>query len=561
MSNSHPALDTIGQFVSVIQSFQKKYVDKKEIGVDLIKIFENVKEEGSNIIKELKDERDEIESKLKVILDSLKKVEFYKKNINNLDERMVAEDLSADDYLKIDEEIQLLKEKIKEINEVDLIVEKEELNKKTFDYNEVSVFFKNIMLFNNLLNSLVKIYDENITEDDFDYINQGLIESDSVALKNMMEIIRYKNYKNMPYEDNFINDFFTIEQFYTLLALSNDSLKFNGYEVSQKDKYDIDKYFNLLKIQNLVFLILSKLCVMRNDQERKVAHYTTVDVGLKLSTNISHVRLNSVDFMNDPTEGKILKDFLNLKYINDDNIHINTFLTCFTFNHNSLNQFRLYGNTDDIECSGLSLVFKNLFFAQGFEKATTSRVYYKLPIFRCIYLDFFSGYFEIARRNKFTFYQEYKDKDIAEKAWSKYIGKINKVETMVKKYFDEMKKVVELLYRDNDLKVISLINNTVNPLRFLIKHFAFQEEQECRMMRIESIEHSDVIFDVVNNKSYIDYKLDVNEYLTNVYIGEKSKLNHTYLIKEISKKSVKIPKIRISDNPFRSDKKDFIYKK
>lgn len=81
------------------------------------------------------------------------------------------------------------------------------------------------------------------------------------------------------------------------------------------------------------------------------------------------------------------------------------------------------------------------------------------------------------------------------------------------------------------------------------------------MMRIESIEHSDVVFDMVNNKSYIDYKLDVNEYLTNIYIGEKSKLNHTYLIKEISKKSEKIPKIRISDNPFRSAKKDFIYKK
>lgn len=561
MSNSNLALDTIGQFVSVIQSFQKKYVDKKEININLIEVSEKIKEDGNHILKELKDDQDQSESKLKVILDSLEEIQFYKKNMNDLNYKVETEELDEDEYVKIDKEIQILKENIKKLNEAGLIVEREKLNKNFFDCKEIYTFFENILLFTNLLKSLVKIYEENIIEKDFDFINQGLIESDSVALKNMMELIRYNKYKNMPYEYNFINDFFTLEQFYTLLALSNNSLKFNGYEISQKDKYDIEKYFNLLKIQNLVFLILSRLCVMRNDQERKVAHYTTVDVGVKLATNISHVRLNSVDFMNDPTEGKILKDFLNLKYINDDNIHINTFLTCFTFNHNSLNQFRLYGNTDDIECSGLSLVFKNYFFAQGFEKATTSRIYYKLPLFRCIYLDFFSGYFEIARRNKFTFYQEYKDKNVAEKAWNKYINKINKVETIVKQYFDEMKKCVEILYSDNDLKVISFINNTVNPLRFLIKHFAFQEEQECRMMRIESIEHSDVIFDMVNNKSYIDYKLDVNEYLTNIYIGEKSKLNHTYLIKEISKKSEKIPKIRISDNPFRSAKKDFIYKK
>ncbi len=285
------------------------------------------------------------------------------------------------------------------------------------------------------------------------------------------------------------------------------------------------------------------------------------NITYKCCSNFLIHLFNSVDFMNDPTEGKILKDFLNLKDIRDDNIHINTFLTCFTFNHNSLNQFRLYGNTDDIECSGLSLVFESLFFAQGFEKATTSRVYYKLPIFRCIYLDYFSGYFEVARRNKFTFFQEYKDKVSAEKAWNKYSGKIKLIENKIKKYFDEMRALIEILYKDNDLKVISLINNLVNPLRFLIKHFAFQEEQECRMMRIENIENSEVVFDMHNNKSYIDYKLDANKYLSNIYIGEKSKLNYTYLIKEITKLNGRLPKVRVTDNPFRSEKKDFIYSK
>ena len=79
------------------------------------------------------------------------------------------------------------------------------------------------------------------------------------------------------------------------------------------------------------------------------------------------------------------------------------------------------------------------------------------------------------------------------------------------------------------------------------------------MMRIENIENNEVIFDFQNNKSYIEYKLNSNSYLTNIYMGEKCKLNYTYIIKEIKKSNLKVPKIRISDNPYRSEKKDFLY--
>ena len=133
------------------------------------------------------------------------------------------------------------------------------------------------------------------------------------------------------------------------------------------------------------------------------------------------------------------------------------------------------------------------------------------------------------------------------------------IEKKIRIYIDEIQPLVEGLYNKNDLKIISLINSLVNPLRFLIKHFAFQEEQECRMMRIENIENNEVIFDFQNNKSYIEYKLNSNSYLTNIYMGEKCKLNYTYIIKEIKKSNLKVPKIRISDNPYRSEKKDFLY--
>lgn len=468
---------------------------------------------------------------------------------------------SMDEFSHIEEELVIFNNKIK--NNDEIYKKKEKIEIDRFNCQEIKSFFENLNFFLKLLYSLVKIYEFKINEIEFDEINKDLSSSDNSALINMMYIIKYKHYNGMDYANEFINDFFNIQQFYTLLALSNNSLKLNDYEFNNSTNLDeeiIEKdHFDLLKIQNFVLLILSKLSVKDNKYERKVAHYTNLNVATMLSINKSHLRLNSVDFMNDPTEGKILKEFLSLKEIYEDNPHLNTFLTCFTFNHNSLNQFRLYGNTNDIECSGVSLVFNKMFFAQGFEKATTSRVYYKLPIFRCIYIDYFSGYFEIARRNKFTFYQEYKDKTIAERNWKDYYSKITLIEKKIRIYIDEIQPLVEGLYNKNDLKIISLINSLVNPLRFLIKHFAFQEEQECRMMRIENIENNEVIFDFQNNKSYIEYKLNSNSYLTNIYMGEKCKLNYTYIIKEIKKSNLKVPKIRISDNPYRSEKKDFLY--
>lgn len=107
--------------------------------------------------------------------------------------------------------------------------------------------------------------------------------------------------------------------------------------------------------------------------ERKLAHYTSTDICNKLmndsleETSPSSFRLNTISNVNDPSEGQVLRRYLsnydqespyNLKL--DDNLH--AFIGCFTFNHDSLNQFRLYGKTDDKEASGLSLVFSKIFF-------------------------------------------------------------------------------------------------------------------------------------------------------------------------------------------------------
>lgn len=328
-----------------------------------------------------------------------------------------------------------------------------------------------------------------------------------------------------------ITDLFSFDVFLTTLVLSDDAISLHYKNDANQNK---NEQAEMTQLQILLVLILSKLVVRGDDLERKVAHYTTLDIGTKLAMNSTVVRLNSIDFMNDPTEGEILGDFLKLKNGLDENPHVNTFLSCFTFNHNSLNQFRLYGNSENVECSGISLVFDMNFFSNGFDSIRSEDdIYQKLPLFRCIYLDPFTGFFEVARRNKFTFYQEFKDGKTAERKWNKYYTKIKNIESDLKVYFESIKVIIDKIYNDKNIEIIKMINNILKPLHFLMKHFAFQEEQECRVMKVEDISNIEVSFDSISNKSFIEYKLDCNKYLKNIYLGHKSRLNHTHLIKKL----------------------------
>lgn len=91
--------------------------------------------------------------------------------------------------------------------------------------------------------------------------------------------------------------------------------------------------------------------------------------------------------------------------IYNETINHLSFVSCFTFNHNSLNQFRLYGRTNFIECSGISLTFKNSYFYDERQGKTKTNLY------RCIYLDPRTGYVKIASRNVFSFYQEHNNEN------------------------------------------------------------------------------------------------------------------------------------------------------
>lgn len=102
----------------------------------------------------------------------------------------------------------------------------------------------------------------------------------------------------------------------------------------------------------------------KSEYERKLAHYTTTDVTNILLTN-KPFRLNNIYNMNDPTEGEILSQYFKFKIdFNNDykDVNYTPFVGCFTLNHDSLNQFRLYGKSAQKEVTGISLVFNKIFF-------------------------------------------------------------------------------------------------------------------------------------------------------------------------------------------------------
>ena len=51
-------------------------------------------------------------------------------------------------------------------------------------------------------------------------------------------------------------------------------------------------------------------------------------------------------------------------YVLNFNKNLHSFISCFTFNNDSLNQFRLYGKQDNKEASGVSLVLRKIFFQE-----------------------------------------------------------------------------------------------------------------------------------------------------------------------------------------------------
>ena len=371
------------------------------------------------------------------------------------------------------------------------------------------------------------------------------------------------------------------------------------------------KLFNVvLGIVDILTLDFSKYSDEEKPFERKLAHYTsTYTCNLLLgneqkATTPSLFRLNTINNVNDPSEGQLLiRKLKGIKNNNftalDFNEEFHAFISCFTFNHDSLNQFRLYGKQDNKEASGMSLVFKKEFFqSQNFigglshlsvensskliknisnitdtkldnikMQAFADNEVAKYSVMRCVYLDPTSEYFHLAQRNRLTFFREFGDKTIikngikqsqAEYEWGIYQDYIKIITDKFETAYENLKITYKEIEAEiNSVRFIlgslkqkelnTLLDEILLPLKYLIKHSAFREEQECRMIYITSIDRPEVTMEY-GSFLYVEYEPSVKDHLDKIYIAPAA-LQHKryfdYLLADID-----VP-VEVSLNVFR----------
>ena len=341
------------------------------------------------------------------------------------------------------------------------------------------------------------------------------------------------------------------------------------------------------------------------EYESKVAHYSRPSTAFSLfgdeknNRNPSNFRLSTIRGVNDPTEGLILRDYWEQQGISET-IHTNdtaTFISCFTFNHDSLNQFRLYGKENGQEATGVSLVFNKEFFSdqsddlkfiadpstdpsskseqsksnetRKMEGGNKKKLIGKSTLYRCIYLDPETGYWTLAQRDKSTFYREHNENADAKEKSEKYYKLISKKEECVEKYLFSKKdnnnkpisSILKSIFAEDHLcnkfnkdekqKILEAIRFILLPLQYLVKHIAFQEEQECRIMYITQFRDEKVHSNREEQKMYVEYEEPVLPHIDKIWLSPGAAKDQDFfriLLDQDGGKS----KVRISQNPFRN---------
>ena len=425
--------------------------------------------------------------------------------------------------------------------------------------------------------------------------------------KNKLESAK-KYYQNVVYYDDFFKIYIIAQMMLSVISNKVSSM----FEEKQRDKLIV----KICDIRELTLHIQKELLVEFNLNEsenndglifeRQVAHYTKPEVLFNLLKNKpSDFRLNVVDFMNDPTENQVLTDWLGIN--TENNNEIKTFLASFSFNHNSLNQFRLYGNENNIVGSSISLVFNKKFFGDDIkrsinpasinyffnnadfglaindsaksgvatmglnnsnenlnqksdntrndlnensdpknsetvvEKNITSSVG-SLPLFRCLYFDPKNGYISIAKRNKYSFYLEHQSDspENIDAKWNNYLESLNeeaKINT-VREKLQQIEEIIHSLKNPEESKQKEIIEKITNldqlialalmPISCLVKHAAFEDEDECRIIYITNIA-DDLIQAPTNyayaNSLFVNYG-KIEDYLEKIYLGPQCKPHH-----------------------------------
>ncbi|MBW5394991.1 tetratricopeptide repeat protein, partial [Brachyspira hampsonii] len=407
-----------------------------------------------------------------------------------------------------------------------------------------------------------------------------------------------------------------------IVDIKNNELWENEPITNLISRFEESKNFNDELKENIKYLLLYEyflLKLLTFDTEEKnnnieISHYTSLDI-LTLLLNVKenikesgNIRINNITTANDPKEGKILESILNK---NDIDIQIEndekalTLQTSYSRNKDSLTMFRLYGKKENKEATGVCLVLDNKYFNNSYisphyykyERKTNYKIINEL--INSIKVDenktvndIYNGEIPfIQKRNLYwvLYYNEKENQLIYNRERSKYASNIidlndlndpdykaelkeyNKKEDIIKyafakifHYTREIKKQIEDTKNNENYKNIKnqLYSYLFENIKYIIKHEAFFEEQELRMLVTNDYKSDEILIDNDNKKLYIDYIKLFNEntnYIKEIIIGSKVENNEAvaeYIRKALHLKNTEANKlddikVSISEAPLR----------
>lgn len=250
------------------------------------------------------------------------------------------------------------------------------------------------------------------------------------------------------------------------------------------------------------------------------------------------MRIGSSTYMNDPTEGEGLLELLNLQDLELENKadcpDYNAFFTCFSSRVNDLNQFRLYGKENSVEATGCCLVFnksgdwlkepdvsasfrsfttkQNEGFKEPIEADVEGLEDENLPLYQVAYIAYQDEYIAkercsiwLSNKNKLKF--GIRLKPFGNEGWHQFrLGKLEEALKQLIKIFNGKANV-----NDADKKALEYI-------RYLFKDFAFRDEEEFRLLKIEQIGSDKIEYCNTTQSIYLSYA-DVRDMVDEVILG------------------------------------------
>ena len=424
-------------------------------------------------------------------------------------------------------------------------------------------------------------YNRGLNKDCLELYDDALID-----FKQYIELI--KNHKSI----EIIN---IIGSFYYDIKISDIEYIFN--QLIKKEDYnnlwERDIIFNLLKqkiknenilndIKEILlyqYLLLHSLSfnnITPNDNQNiEISHYTSFEILKKLIEENNKIRITNISNANDPKEGKILEDIfnkngLNLNIKNDENLI--TLQTSFSRNKDALTMFRLYGKNKNKEATGICLVLDKEYFGDNpsqfsnliqitRENEKTNKKINDIKIEQKRHLYWILYYNEkenqlVFNPNNSKYSNIIIDLNNLKKFEIEKESKLNNKENIIKYIFYNILNCIEKLNNQIENKNLKdeIFSNLFENIRYIIKHEAFFEEQELRMLITTNYKNENIKVD--NNKRlYINYNELFNEnenFIKEIILGgkiEDKELTSDYIKQIIYNKykdNDKMNKIKVS---------------